>query len=180
MLSDFDLQSMTGISNSIFIIALAALVVILIIVVAVNGAKTTALKKRYEAFMTGKDMNSLEDELKNQILTTEDLKKTVDENSKEILKLSGILKHSFQKIGVVKYDAFNEMGGKLSFSLALLDEKEDGFILNAMHSREGCYTYIKEIVNGNSFLVLGEEEARALAIAKGEIVSEDSADSEDK
>ncbi len=42
------------------------------------------------------------------------------------------------------------MGGKLSFSLALLSQTNDGFIINAMHSREGCYTYIKEIIDGNS------------------------------
>lgn len=66
---------------------------------------------------------------------------------------------------MVKYDAFNEMGGKLSFSLALLDQKNDGFIINAMHSREGCYTYIKEIIDGNSVIVLAEEEKEALNIA---------------
>ena len=66
---------------------------------------------------------------------------------------------------MVKYDAFHEMGGKLSFSLALLDQKNDGFIINAMHSREGCYTYIKEILNGNSIIVLAEEEKEALNLA---------------
>ena len=68
---------------------------------------------------------------------------------------------------MVKYDAFHEMGGKLSFSLALLDQKNDGFIINAMHSREGCYTYIKEILNGNSIIVLADEEREALNIALG-------------
>ena len=172
MIINFDLESLTGISNSIFIIALAALVVVLIIVMIVMGTKSKALRKRFETFMTGKDMNSLEDELINQITATKELQATVDNNSRVILKLTGIVKHAFQKIGVVKYDAFNEMGGKLSFSLALLDEKNDGFIINAMHSREGCYTYIKEIVNGNSYLVLAEEEAKALAIAKGERAAE--------
>ena len=70
---------------------------------------------------------------------------------------------------MVKYDAFDEMGGKLSFSLALLDQKNDGFIINAMHSREGCYTYIKEIVDGNSIIVLAEEEKNALDIAMGNV-----------
>ena len=76
------------------------------------------------------------------------------------------MKFTFQKIGLVKYDAFNEMGGKLSFSLALLNETDDGFVLNAVHSREGCYTYIKEIVGGNSIIVLAEEEQEALKMAK--------------
>ena len=54
------------------------------------------------------------------------------------------------------------MGGKLSFALTLLDGNNSGFILNAMHSREGCYTYIKEIVRGESYIELAEEEAQSL------------------
>ena len=66
----------------------------------------------------------------------------------------------------MKYDAFNEMGGKLSFSLAMLNGKDDGFVLNAVHSREGCYTFIKEIVGGNYIIVLADEELEALNMAK--------------
>ena len=76
------------------------------------------------------------------------------------------MKFAFQKVGLVKYDAFNEMGGKLSFSLALLNETEDGFVMNAVHSREGCYTYVKEIIAGNSIIVLSPEETEALNMAK--------------
>ena len=54
------------------------------------------------------------------------------------------------------------MGGKLSFAIAMLNENNNGWIMNAMHSREGCYTYVKEIVNGESFVELSEEEAEAL------------------
>ena len=75
------------------------------------------------------------------------------------------MKNTFQKVGLVKYDAFQEMGGKLSFSLALLNEINDGFIINAMHSREGCYTYIKEVIDGNSIIALGDEEKEALEMA---------------
>ena len=54
------------------------------------------------------------------------------------------------------------MGGKLSFAVALLDKNNNGWIMNAMHSREGCYTYIKEIIKGESYVELAEEEAEAL------------------
>ena len=77
------------------------------------------------------------------------------------------MEKSYQKVGIVKYDAFNEMGGKLSFALAMLDNNNTGWILNAMHSREGCYTYVKEIVKGESYIELAEEEAAALMGAKG-------------
>ena len=76
--------------------------------------------------------------------------------------MSRILKRNFHKFGIVKYDAFNEMGGKLSFAIAMLDGNNSGWIINAMHSREGCYTYIKEIIKGESYIELAEEEAEAL------------------
>ena len=69
------------------------------------------------------------------------------------------------KKNIVKYDAFNQMGGQLSFSLALLDENNNGFILNSVHSAEGCYSYTKEIIGGKCAIDLGEEEKQALALA---------------
>ena len=75
------------------------------------------------------------------------------------------LESVYQKIGLVKYDAFNQMGGQLSFCLALLDENNNGFLMNSVHGTEGCYTYTKEIKNGEYNLSLGPEEAEALAIS---------------
>lgn len=119
--------------------------------------------------MTGGDGKSLEDTLVKRIQQIEGLIVSENENRENIQKIFDTLKFTFQKVGMVKYDAFDEMGGKLSFSLALLDQKNDGFIINAMHSREGCYTYIKEIVDGNSIIVLAEEEKNALDIAMGNV-----------
>ena len=66
------------------------------------------------------------------------------------------------KYSIVKYDAFEDMGGKLSFVLAMLDSKNTGFLLNAIHSRENCFLYVKEIVNGESYVMLSGEEIEAL------------------
>ena len=77
------------------------------------------------------------------------------------------MESTFQKVGIVKYDAFQQMGGKLSFSLALLDQNNNGFILNSVHSSEGCYSYTKEIKNGECAISLGSEEEKALDIAMG-------------
>ena len=72
------------------------------------------------------------------------------------------LQKTFQKYGMVKYDAFDEMGGKLSFTLAMLNERNDGYVLNVVHSREGCFSYVKEIIAGNPILSLSPEEQEAL------------------
>ena len=72
------------------------------------------------------------------------------------------MKQTYQKTALVRYDAFHEMGGNLSFALTMLDEENSGWIFNAMHSRGGCYTYIKEIVKGESYIELAEEEKESL------------------
>ena len=119
-------------------------------------------RKKYENFMEGKDARSLEPLLKERFKEIEDLKRINAKNVKNIKFLLDKIHYSYQKVGIVKYDAFHEMGGKLSFALTMLDNKNNGFIINSMHSREGCYMYIKEIVAGESYIELGEEEAESL------------------
>ena len=83
-------------------------------------------------------------------------------NRADIRKINEEMLSNFQKVGIYKYDAFHEMGGKLSFALTLLDGNDNGYIINSMHSREGCYNYIKEIVKGESYIELSEEESESL------------------
>ena len=154
-----------GFDSDYIIIGLAAFAIILLILIIVNMAQTSKLKKKYNKFMSGKNAKSLEDTLIKRLDQVDSLMEANKKKKKSIKKLFTNMKFTFQKVGLVKYDAFNEMGGKLSFSLALLNQTNDGFVLNAVHSREGCYTYIKEIVDGNSIIVLSEEEQEALKMA---------------
>ncbi len=156
-----------GIDSDYIIIGLAAMCLILLVLVIINMVQTSKLNKKYQAFMKGKNAKSLEETLIKRLDQVDSLMKANKANEEDIKKIFSNMKLTFQKIGLVKYDAFNEMGGKLSFSLALLSESNNGFVLNAVHSREGCYTYIKEIIDGNSVLALAEEEKEALEIAKG-------------
>ena len=154
-----------GFDSDYLIIALAAIVVVMIVLWIVNIIQIKKLKKNYKIFMKGKDAKSLEEVLIRRLDQVDSLILSNKQNEKDIQNIFANMKFTFQKVGVVKYDAFQEMGGKLSFSVALLNEKNDGFVLNAVHSREGCYTYIKEIVDGNSIIVLAEEEQEALKMA---------------
>jgi len=112
--------------------------------------------------MRGKDGKTLEEVMKEKFAEAESILKFTKQNRQDIKDINRRLAVAYCKFGIVKYDAFNEMGGKLSFSLAMLDRSNDGWIINAMHSREGCYTYVKEIVKGESYVELSEEEAEAL------------------
>ncbi len=156
-----------GFDSDYIIIGLAAVVLILLILTIVNVAQMRKLKKSYKVFMTGKNGKNLEETLIKRLNQVDSLIESNDENEKNIETICKNMKFTYQKMGLIKYDAFHEMGGKLSFSLAMLDVRNNGFIINAMHTREGCYTYIKEIVDGNSIIVLSEEEKEALNRAMG-------------
>lgn len=149
-------------------IGLLVLIIILFIICIVSMVKQNKLKKKYEAFMLGKDAQSMEKEITDLFEDIDYLKKAVDQNAKEIRHIYKRLETTYQKLGIVKYDAFQQMGGKLSFSLVLLDENNDGFVLNSVHSSEGCYSYTKEIKDGACEISLGEEEQKALNIAMKE------------
>lgn len=154
--------SKLGIDPELLIAALLAVVLILCIMIIVMSIKVSGLTKRYENFMLGKDAVTLEDTIVEAYRQIDNLVEADKEREAEISKVLNGMHNTFQKIGLVKYDAFKEMGGKLSFSLAMLDASDTGFILSVMHSREACYTYIKEIINGESYIALGEEEQEAL------------------
>lgn len=151
-----------GFDSDYIIIGLLAAVVILLILTLVNIVQMRKLKKNYRIFMSGKTAKNLEDTLIKRLDEVDSLIASNSKNEELIRVLSQNMKYTYQKMGLIKYDAFHEMGGKLSFSLAMLDVRNNGFIINAMHTREGCYTYIKEIVDGNSIIVLSEEEQGAL------------------
>ena len=116
--------------------------------------------------MRGRGGKSIEDILRKRIDEIDKLKENDAYISRQLKYMEQAVSRAYQKCGIVKYDAFKEMGGKLSFAYALLNEENSGYIINSIHSREGCYTYIKEIIKGESFLALSDEENEAFEIAK--------------
>lgn len=150
--------------NTIYIIlGLAALTIILLFVTIIIMVKQRKLNKKYKKFMQGTNGENIEAVILNKFTEIDILKADSKKIYAEIEKINENLLTTIQKVGIVKYDAFHEMGGKLSFVLALLNKNNDGVILNSVHSsREGCYTYLKEIIKGELFLELSIEEKEAL------------------
>lgn len=146
-------------------IALAVVLVAIIALLVYFILQFIKLKKKHEAFLTGKDGNNLEEVILRRFKEIDALKVQAKNNKDNIAAINEEMLSVYKKVGIVKYDAFNEMGGKLSFALAMLDKSNNGYLINAMHSREGCYTYIKEIVKGESYITLCDEERKALTEA---------------
>ena len=113
-------------------------------------------------FMRGMDGASLERAFAARFNQMDILEENSRNHMEEIRKIKEVQNITLNKVAIVNYDAFKEMGGKLSFALAMLDKENNGFVMNAIHSSDGCYTYVKEIVKGESYVVLGEEEKEAL------------------
>ena len=159
---------MNGILDSIGIdpfylfIILLILQIALIVLYVILNSKYRQLQKSYSTFMKGRSGKNLEKSIFRKFGELEEISALVKENEKNVQDIRKKMESHYQKAGIVKYDAFHEMGGNLSFVLTMLDENDNGWIFNAMHSREGCYTYIKEIVKGESYIELSEEEKQCL------------------
>lgn len=144
------------------LIGLLSISVILLILIIIAFVQISKFKKKYKKFMLGKDGANLEKDIMTLYEDNKFMKLSIDRNRDDIKTLYKKHEKSFQKIGLVKYDAFTEMGGKLSFALALLDENNSGFIINSVHSSEGCYSYTKRVKDGDSQLALSNEEKVAV------------------
>lgn len=156
------LISSLGIDPAYLIVLLFLVEILLFILLISLNIKYNRLKKNYSTFMKGKDGKNLEESILERFKELEEISETAKKNKEDISDIYKKIKNNYQKIGIVRYDAFHEMGGNLSFALTMLDEENNGWIMNAMHSREGCYTYIKEIVKGESYIELAEEEKESL------------------
>ena len=153
-LGEFDL--------SILIIIMLIMIIIGWIIAIIALIKYQDLNKKYQKFMGGNEAKALESYITELIALNKENSERIDENEAEIQRLYKKQRLNFQKIGMTKYDALQEMGGNLSFVIALLDENTNGFIMNSVHNIHSNYCYAKEIKGGKCSIQLSEEEQVAL------------------
>ena len=151
-----------GIDPGIIIIILLVLTIFLLVKSASGSMRLSRLERKYKTFMKGSDAQSLEKIFVRKFAQIDKLYEAKEDHEHDILFIKKNLEKMFSKYGVEKYDAFDDVGGKLSFALALLDKDNTGLILNAVHSRDNCFLYLKEIVKGESYVMLSQEEVEAL------------------
>ena len=151
-----------GIDPGILIMILIIVTLGLMIITLNLSISVHRLKRKYGIFMRGQDAQSLERVFTNKMKEIDRLTSSNDMQVNEIRNLNQTMDKTLTKHGIVKYDAFDDVGGKLSFVLSMLDKDDTGIILNVIHSKENCFLYIKEIVKGESYVMLSEEEQVAL------------------
>ena len=151
-----------GIDPGIIIIILLVLTIFLLVKSVSSSMRLNRLERKYKTFMKGSDAQSLEKIFVRKFAQIDKLYEAKEDHEHDILFIKKNLEKMFSKYGVEKYDAFDDVGGKLSFALALLDKDNTGLILNAVHSRDNCFLDLKEIVKGESYVMLSQEEVEAL------------------
>ncbi|MCD8068780.1 MAG: DUF4446 family protein [Lachnospiraceae bacterium] len=164
-----DSLGLVGFDLSYIIIALLVLLLAAIVIAVIALSKYRKLEKKYMTFMGGRDALSLEEQLLDILQMEKDNKNLIEDNRIDIQILNKKMGNTYQKLGILKYDAFKEMGGRLSFALALLNEKNDGFVINTVHHPESSYSYVKSIRDGKCNIELSEEETKALQKALGKV-----------
>lgn len=160
-----EIFSRVGIDPGIIIILLMVSTIGLIIVAMHQNARINQMNVKYRHFMKGEDGKSLEKGFIRRFSQVEDLLNTQHELADDMKTIDSRVGRTLYKYGIVKYDAFDDVGGKLSFALAMLDGDNTGFVLNAIHSKDNCFLYIKEVVSGESYIMLSNEEMKALQAA---------------
>lgn len=161
---------MTWIENNMvyLLIGLAAAVVVLFILCIVLFVKFSGQKKKYDYFMGAnrRPSHNLEMKIQDYYETSKRIEEKYSKLLDMVTDMDKTDKTKIQKVGLIRYNPFDEMGGNLCFALALLDGHDNGVVLNGIHSRTGSFTYAKPIEMGVSTYMLSEEEIKAVEMAK--------------
>lgn len=146
-----------------FLILVSVGLCILFIAFVIIMIKFVSLNKRYKEFMKkiGNGKN-IEEDLENYMYRVERVEKQNAEIKGFIEAMDKNMANCIQKIGIVRYNAFKDTGSDLSFALAMLDEKNNGIVLNGIYSREMSNIYAKPVENGKSKYTISEEEQEAI------------------
>jgi hypothetical protein len=139
--------------------------IILAILVVVLWAKASRLHRLYARLTKGTSGGNLEEILTNHISTVEQVSKDLSALTGRTDKLAETQQRCLQRSGVVRFDAFEDVGGEQSFALVLLDARDTGIALSSVHSRSDVRVYAKSIQEGRPSIALSAEEQKALGLA---------------
>ena len=157
-----DLGPNTAATLAVVALAAAALAVALAVGAQMRLSRVQA---RYRVLWAGgeKDVAAV---LSDQSGSIAELRGDVELVRAQLTRSAGDAEQSLRHVAVVRYDAFGDMGGRLSFSAAIVDDRGDGLVISSIHARGESRTYAKGVVEGNSEVTLSPEEQQALAAAR--------------
>ena len=150
-----------------FLIISSIVNVVLVLLVLINIILLINFHKKYITFMKKiGNGNNIDEMLKKYLSDVREVKKDNEEIKAYYTKLDSDIASCIQKVGMVRYNAFKDVGSDLSFAIALLDREDNGVVFNGLYGSESSNIYAKPIKNGKSSYQLSEEEKYALDIAE--------------
>ena len=163
--SAIDLNAIIDANFGAIVIALAAAVLMLLFLVVLVARRAGRLSNRLDAITRGSNERSLEAILEAHLTRVHQVVRDLDEVEARTALLERDLKRTFARVGLVRYNPFEDTGGNQSFALALLDAHGDGFVVSSLHTRNQTRVYAKGVKAGRSDAAVSDEEAEALRIA---------------
>jgi hypothetical protein len=143
----------------------AVLSLLSFILVLANYFRTSKILRKYKRLMRGSDNKNLEAMLYNHLDSVQSGLTRIKDLELSFSTLNGRLNRCIQRVGIVRYNAFDQMGGDQSYSIALLDDKGDGIVLTGLYGRSASTTFSKPIHNRQSKYALSNEEKEAIELA---------------
>lgn len=153
--------------NSIILIAVLVLLLILIILQIINKVQLSKISKKYKKLFRNSKANNIEEMIIEYSDKIESTLSYTEEVQRDYNRLDNRINACVQKIGMVRYKAFDDVGSDLSFSLALLDESDSGVVITSIYGRNDSTTFAKQIDNGISKYDISDEEREAIEKAQG-------------
>jgi len=149
--------------NLLAIVAvLAGGLLLLAVVLLLVWRRTRRLAARLQALTRGSDERSLEAILEAHLTRVHEVVRELGEVEARTAILERDLRRTFARVGLVRYNPFEDTGGNQSFALALLDAHGDGFVISSLHTRNQTRVYAKGVTGGRSDAAVSDEEAEAL------------------
>lgn len=141
----------------------AGLLLLLVIVLWIN---LLSFKKKFKQLMKGATGENLEELLKQHVILVQQHRELAEDNRVTMKVIEENQRKSVQYVGVKRFNAFEDVGSRLSYSVALLDDHLNGVVLTGLHGRYESTTYAKAIEHGHSEQHLSVEEMDALQMAR--------------
>ncbi len=147
------------------LLLMSALHLLMIVAWIINTVKLKKMIKKYNGFLRGTEKNNLEEILMDHLTKVEETQEILKGQKKELRRLEKGAANCIQKVYTKRYNAFDNTGSDLSYSTALLDAHNSGFVLTGIYGRDYAVSYTKPIDRGASKQVLSQEEREALTAA---------------
>lgn len=160
-----DLNAFVTPSLGAIVVALGIACVVLLLAVILLARRTSRLDRRLRGLTRGGDGQSLETILDAHLDKVYAVARDVDDLAARSAMLEATQRRALQRIGLVRFNPFEDTGGNQSFALAVIDARGDGFVVSSLHARAGTRVYGKAVSGGRSESTLSAEEAEALRLA---------------